>query len=261
MTRAIILAAGEGTRLRPYTLDRPKCLVPLAGRPLLDWQIDSLAAAGIDDITVVTGYRAHDIEALGHRTAHNERFDATNMVASLMCAKDRLDGADDVLIAYGDLVYEPRIVEAIASNEAPLAITVDRRWQQLWEIRMEDPLADAETLRLDDRGNVTELGRKPRSLEDIEGQYMGLIRVAAKFAQTFVGTYENLDPVGPYEGKDRDNMYMTSFLQHLIDEVTPVRAVVIEGGWLEVDTTEDLDTYEALRSRGDLDRYCRLVEA
>ena len=260
MTRAIILAAGQGTRLQPYTLDRPKCLVPLAGRPLLEWQVDSLRAAGIDDITVVTGYRADQIEALGHPTAHNDRYSATNMLASLMCDRGGLDGADDVIVAYGDLVYEPRVVEALVAADAPVAITVDRSWQRLWELRMEDPLADAETLRLDGDGNVVELGRKPESLDEIEGQYMGLIGLRADFVPQFVATYDGLDPAGPYEGRDRDNMYMTSFLQHLIDHVCAVTAVTVDGGWLEVDTTDDLDTYESLHEDGLLDRYCTLVE-
>ncbi len=259
MTRAIILAAGEGTRLRPHTLDRPKCLVPLAGRPLLEWQLAALRAAGIDDITVVTGYRADQIEAMGLPTAHNERFADTNMVASLMCARDRLDGGDDVVVCYGDLAYEPRLVTALTGAGAPLAITVDRSWQRLWELRMEDPLADAETLRIGPDGNVVELGRKPTSLDQIEGQYMGLIGVKAATAPRLVEVYDQLDPAGPYEGRDRDHMFMTSFLQHLIDHVLPVAAVLVDGGWLEVDTVEDLAVFDDLHARGLLDRYCALV--
>jgi choline kinase len=256
--RAIVLAAGEGTRLRPYTLDRPKCLVPLAGRPLLDWQADALRAAGVTDITVVTGYCADAIAALGYATVHNPNYQTTNMVVSLMCARALLDGADDVVVCYGDLLYEPRHIESLAASDAPVAITVDRQWRRLWDLRMEDPLRDAETLRLDATGNVVELGRKPRSYADIEGQYMGLIRISAGFAGQFVQAYDSLDPDGTYDGRDRDQMYMTAFLQLLIDRVTPVAAVLVDGGWLEVDTTQDLDTYEALRASGELDRYCVL---
>ena len=257
--RAIVLAAGEGTRLRPHTLDRPKCLVPLAGRPLLLWQAAALHRAGVDDVTVVTGYRADQIEALGFATVRNERFHETNMVASLMCARSVLDGTDDVVICYGDLVYEARHVEALGACPAPVATTVDRAWRNLWALRMDDPLEDAETLRMDDNGHVVELGGKPSSYDEIEGQYMGLIGVRAPFARKFVAAYDALDPAGPYDGRSRDDMYMTSFLQHLIDHVTPVAAVVVEGGWLEVDTTFDLETYESLYDAGELDRYCALA--
>ena len=178
--RAVILAAGEGTRLRPHTADRPKCLVPLGGRPLLDWQLDALRGAGIDDITVVTGYRAEMIASRGLVMRHNPEFATTNMVASLMCARDRFDGTDDVLIAYGDIVYEPRIVAAMQPPATPVAVAVDTEWRRLWELRMSDPLADAETLRIDAHGLITELGRVPDSYDDIEGQYIGLDRRARR---------------------------------------------------------------------------------
>jgi choline kinase len=256
--RAIVLAAGEGTRLRPLTLDRPKCLVELAGRPLLLWQIAALKAAGVEDVTVVTGYHADRIDALGLRTIHNERFSHTNMVVSLMAARALLDGTDDVLICYGDLAYEPRLIASLTASAARVATTIDRSWRRLWELRMADPLADAETLRLDADGHILELGRKPQGFQQIEGQYMGLIKVAAAIAPRLVAAWDALDPAGPYDGRERDRMFMTSFLQHLIDHVTPVTAVLVDGGWLEVDTLQDLETYEALHASGQLDQYCVL---
>lgn len=251
-TRAILLAAGQGTRLRPHTDDRPKCLVELLGRPLLDYQLATLTAAGIDDITIVTGYRADRIEALGRPTAHNPQFERTNMVASLMCARDRLDGTADALIAYTDIVYERRVVEALLATAAPFATTVDLSWKTLWTARQEDPLRDAETLKFGKGGTIRELGKKPTSLADIEGQYMGLIKLSAAFAPAVVAAYDALDPAGPYDGKDRDNMYMTSFLQRLIDDGRPLLGVPIRGGWLEVDTVDDLALYHRLHAQGEL---------
>ncbi len=258
--RGIILAAGEGTRLRPHTADRPKCLVPLGGRPLLDWQLRALRAAGIDDITIVTGYRVEMIEPLGIATRHNPAFATTNMVASLMCARDRFDGADDVLIAYGDIVYEPRIVTAMLEPVRPISVAVDMEWRALWELRMSDPLADAETLRIDAAGCITELGRVPNSYADIEGQYLGLIAVRADFAGELIGRYDILDPEGSYEGRTRDAMFMTVFLQLFIDGGTAVGSVPVRRGWIEVDTIEDLAVYEQLLADGRLDAHVVLRE-
>ncbi|MSV45647.1 MAG: NTP transferase domain-containing protein, partial [Actinobacteria bacterium] len=173
MTRAIILAAGEGNRLRPHTEDRPKALVPLAGKPLLEWQLEVLGRVGVSDITIATGYRADQLESYGTRRVHNPRFDSTNMVVSLIAAREQLLSGDDLLIAYGDIIYQPNIVKALLADEADVSITIDLGWQSLWAMRMEDPLEDAETLRLDDDGNVIELGNPPKSLDEIEGQYMG----------------------------------------------------------------------------------------
>lgn len=255
--RAIILAAGEGTRLRPYTEDRPKCLVELAGRPLLDWQIEALRSAGISDIVLVTGYHAEQVEAYGFPTRHNPRYAETNMVASLMCAREELRGDTDVLIAYADILYQAEIVEALIASKAELATTIDLDWRKLWERRMADPLKDAETLKLDADGRILELGKKPTSLDEIQGQYMGLTRVGAKLAPELVQTYEKL----AREALDRakfDKMYMTDFLQYLGDHVSPLMAVPVHGGWVEVDSREDLELYAALYGKGELDALVKL---
>lgn len=257
--RAIILAAGEGTRLQPYTVDRPKCLVELAGKPLLAHQIASLESAGVTDITIVTGYRAAQIADWGYRTRHNPDYASSNMVASLMCAADVLEGSDDVLIAYADIVYETRILEALCACPAAIATTVDLAWLPLWKLRSEDPLSDAETLKLDAVGNILELGQKTDSYDDIEGQYMGLIKVRADKAQELVATYQQLDPHRLYDGKDRLNLYMTSFLQYLIDHGQSICAVLVNGGWLEVDSASDLELFNRMYDDGSLDEYWHMT--
>ncbi|HWO26746.1 MAG TPA: phosphocholine cytidylyltransferase family protein [Kofleriaceae bacterium] len=161
-TTALILAAGRGSRLRPHTDHVPKCLVELAGQSLLARQWQALRHAGIDDIHVITGYRAADIEALGYPTVHNPSFATTNMVATLFCARERMADTADLLIVYGDLVFEPRIVRALLAEDAPLSTTIDRSWHRYWSLRMEDPLADAETLRLSADGHIMELGGSAR---------------------------------------------------------------------------------------------------
>lgn len=253
--RAIILAAGQGTRLRPYTDDRPKCLVELAGRPLLQHQASVLSSEGITDITVVTGYQAGKIRALGFATAHNPDYESTNMVASLMCAAGLLKGDKEVLICYGDIVYGPKIVRALADCPAPFATTVDRDWLRLWRARSQDPLKDAETMRLNPDGTIRELGKRPRTLEEIEGQYMGLIRVSAGFAGRLTGIYGRMDRAAAYDGKTFPQMFMTSFLQYLIDKGNPLTAVPVDGGWLEVDTVEDLELFNRLDREGRLGEF------
>lgn len=257
--RSIVLGAGEGNRLRPYTDVRPKCMVPFLGTSMLQRSIDAHAALGLKNPTVVTGYRSDVIDALGIPTRHNPDYARTNMVASLMAARDLLDGGDDVLILYGDIIYEQRLLGALLRCDAPASMIVNTRWLELWRERMDDPLQDAETLRIDAGGNITDLGKKPKSIEDVQGQYTGMMRFSGEVAAKLPSIYEALDPAGPYDGKDRDNMYMTSFLQHLIDEHCPIKAINVDGGWLEIDTVEDLERYEALDESGDLARHCTLA--
>ena len=255
MVRAVILAAGQGTRLRPHTDDRPKCLVELAGMTLLERQLAVLRAVGVAEVSIVTGFRADAVRAIGLPTYHNSDFATTNMVASLFCADAVLRGIDDVIVAYGDIVYEPRVLQGLLAADAPIAVTVDLAWRRYWERRFDDPLSDAETLRMDAAGRILEIGKKPDSYEDIQGQYVGLIKVRAEYLEAFRTAHERLDRGRILDGKHFRSMYMTTFLQHLIDSGWDVRAAPTESGWLEVDTTRDLALYEDLARQAQIARF------
>jgi len=242
--KAIVLAAGQGTRLRPLTDNRPKCLVEVAGQSILARAIASLETAGIDDIAVVTGYRADLIRAIGRPTAHNPDFATTNMVHSLMCAREEMTD-EDVLIVYGDILFHPRLVTALMADPAPIGLAVNTAWRALWEERMDDPLSDVETLKRDERGHVLELGKKPTSYDDIQGQFTGLIHIRAEAMARVLEFYDSLDRDAEFDGKDFRNMYMTSLLQAIIDGLMPVKAVLVDGGWMEVDEPEDIGVAEA----------------
>ena len=240
--RAIILAAGQGTRLRPLTQDKPQCLVPFRDKPIIEHIITTLQNCGIQDINLVTGYLAEKLDYLGLRTFHNERFACTNMVHSLFCAKQLLD--DDVIISYGDIVYAPRILESLLNSTSDIAVLVDQDWLELWKLRMPDPLTDAETLKVDEDDNIIELGEKPSGYCDIQGQYVGLIKLSAAAAVEICQHYAAMDRSIRYNGQDFDNMYMTSFIQSVINELMPVSGVFVSGGWIEIDTVEDLRQYD-----------------
>lgn len=252
--RAIILAAGTGSRLRPLTDTRPKCLIPLLGRPLLDRQLDVLRGAGVDDIYLVGGYLEQMLAREGVRKFINTDYERTNMVYSLMRARALFDGSADILVCYGDIVYEPRVLQAVLNGGHSVSVAVDRGWLDLWKVRMEDPLADAETLKIATSGRISELGRKPRGLTDIQGQYIGLLKIGKGTQLRILDIYDGLDPDGLYDGRDRANMFMTSFVQLMIDRGLDVGPAWVDHGWLEVDSLDDLRAYEALDARGELVR-------
>lgn len=258
MTQVVILAAGEGTRLRPLTETRPKCMVPLAGRALLERQMETLRRVGLHDIHIVTGYLAAQLDQQGVPTYLNARYATTNMVESLLCARDLFDGRGDVLIAYGDIVYRQQNLVQLIEEKEEIALMVDLNWRDLWEQRFDNPLDDAESLRLDEHGYILEVGKKADSYDAVQGQYTGLIKVRRDKCLEFTRFYDGLDRSKEYDGKDFDNMYMTSFLQLLIDAGWRVKAVPVYGGWLEVDSVEDLAVYEALSERGELQRFFEL---
>lgn len=241
---AIILVAGQGTRLRPLTDDVPKCLVPFRNKPILEHALEALRSVGIERITLVTGYRGDLLERYGLETVKNSDFATTNMVHSLFCAESKMKG--DLLVVYGDIVFHPRLVRALVEDPAEIGVLVDRKWRDLWRLRMENPLDDAETLKVGKNGDLRELGKKPGSYDDIEGQYVGLLKFAGAGLRLMKEHYEALDRSASYDGKDFRNMYMTTFLQTLIDAGGRVRPVYVDGGWLEIDSRQDLEAYKNL---------------
>ena len=256
----IILAAGQGTRLRPYTDKQPKCMVPLGGKPLLHWQLEALSDCGVkaDSIVIVAGYEAEGIEAPGTSRVLNPRYTSTNMVETLFCARDYMVQGEDLLICYGDIVYEPRVMRVLLGSISPVSLVADSSWRKLWQLRMTDPLDDAETFKMDVNGAIHELGKVPTSYDEVEAQYMGLIRVRGDHVDKFIRFYENMDRSKIYDGKDFDNMYMTSFLQQLIDHEWHIQSCLVNNGWLEIDTAAELELYQQLHESGELKSYCYL---
>jgi choline kinase len=214
--------------------------VELAGKPLLNHQLEVLCAAGVDDIHVVAGYCADQLDRPEFIRHINERYIETNMVSTLFAAQSVMTGESDLITSYGDIVYEQRVLAALQAVDAPIGLAVDREWRRYWAARMDDPLADAETLKLTDGNRVVELGKKPKSYADIQGQYIGLIKIRADYVARLPKMWRAMDRNVTYDGKNYDNMYMTSFIQHLIDSGWEVRAALIDNGWAEVDCQEDL---------------------
>jgi choline kinase len=241
-TRAIVLAAGRGSRLGNLTEALPKCLLPVSGRPLLEWQMDALRSAGVTMIGVVRGYRAGDVNARGVTFFDNPRWSESNMVRSLMCAADWLR-AEPCIISYADIVYSRGVVEALNAADGDLVITYDVNWLDLWSRRFDDPLSDAETFVADASGQLVEIGGKAKSLADIRGQYMGLL----KFSPSGWATIE--DHLATKSPAEIDRLDMTSLLRQLLAKGVRIAAAPVTEPWFEIDSARDLAVCEAHLSK------------
>jgi phosphoenolpyruvate phosphomutase len=120
---AVVLAASRGKGLEAVTTDRPKVMLPIAGKPLLRWLVDAFKKQGVNDITVVGGYRADAIDTSGIKLVVNDQHETTGELASLACALDRLQG--DTVISYGDLLFRSYIVRDLVESEAAFSVVVD----------------------------------------------------------------------------------------------------------------------------------------
>lgn len=241
--KAIILAAGRGSRMKKATDEVPKCLVPVRGKPLLDWQIEALRQAGIDEIAIVTGYKRECLQGRGLVEFHNPRWETTNMVASLAIAEEWLR-SEPCIISYSDIFYQPEAVTSLMECRAPLAVTYSVNWLALWEARFGDPLLDAETFRMNADGTLAQIGLKPRSLDEIEGQYMGLLRIEPT-GWAVIQEIRNRLPA-----QERDSLHMTGTLQKVIEQHSlPIAAVPYSLDWGEVDNEADARFYNATKNK------------
>jgi choline kinase len=233
--KAIILAAGRGSRMGLLTHEQPKCRTVFHGKSLIEWQLEALRGAGINQIAIVRGYLAETFD-FDVTYFTNERWISTNMVMSLAMAADWLR-SDECLVSYSDIVYSADAVKRLMSSDGDIAITYDPDWLNLWQLRFEDPLSDAETFRLlDDK--VVEIGNRAQSLAEIQGQFMGLLKFSP----------EGWDRVESFLSESspdiRDKMDMTRLLQNMIQKNVNVIAKPIGDLWFEVDSEEDLLKYE-----------------
>lgn len=234
---AIILAAGRGSRMKNLTEERPKCLVELRGKTLLDWQLTALRAAGISEIAIVTGYKRELLADRGLVEFHNPRWAETNMVSSLACAEEWLR-AGQCIVSYSDIFYGAAAVRSLMQCPAPLAVTYDPNWLELWTQRFGDPLLDAETFRLTPEHTLAEIGNKPKSVDEVQGQYMGLLRFTPE------GWGEVMRIRSDLTQEQRDKMHMTGTLQKIVEaRRLPILAVPYTGEWGEVDSQTDLEHY------------------
>lgn len=247
MMKAIILAAGRGSRLEGITDDRPKCLSMVGNRTMLESQLSVLKAGGVDEIIIVTGYKGHMLESFGCRTVHNLLWEETNMVISLLCASEEFSGGS--IVSYSDIIYSNDVVSRLTKQPEDIVVVYDRDWKKLWELRFENPLQDVESFVIGSDGRIRDIGRKVQSLEDVQGQYTGLMRFS-KEAFRWIRDFTDKQPEEVLHKMD-----MTTMLHSLIKEAYPVYGMAIDGGWCEIDTETDLALANKLYAEGQLD-FC-----
>ncbi|MEC7641582.1 MAG: phosphocholine cytidylyltransferase family protein [Nitrospinota bacterium] len=256
--KAIILAAGEGSRLRPLTDSTPKCLVELAGKPLLDWQTHALRQCGIHNIIVVRGYLARKIDRPDLRFYDNRDYATTNMVASLWCAAREF--TEDIVVCYADIIFNNDILEPLVKSPSEISVVVDLDWEAYWKERFDDPLADAESLKMDSHGKITSIGQKTQTLAEIEGQYIGLMKFTTAGLEKINASYQQAVATsvqgGQAWGQSRPvaKAYMTDLLQGLILEGALLQAVKVSGGWLEIDSLADYTLAKKYLQNGHIQR-------
>ena len=239
--KAIILAAGMGTRLRPLTEDRPKCMLEFGGKTLLQRQLEVYRACGVTDISIVRGYKKEKINYKNIKYYENTDYESNNILNSIFYAEDEIN--DHVIISYSDILFESAIVERLLQSENDISIVVDIDWRGYYVGRKDHPLEEAESVIFDADNNVVSIGKLQADKHDVHGEFIGMMKLTPRGAEVFKRHFHRAKLV--FSGKPFqraaifEKAYLTDMIQEMSDLGVPVHCVIIERGWKEIDTVED----------------------
>jgi choline kinase len=253
--RAIIIGAGRGSRLQHRTREIPKTLVEVMGRPMLDWILDALAAGGFQrkDIVFISGYAEEVVRARYPEFTYvrNSDWEHNNILASLLCARDYL--SDGFLSTYADIVYEPGVVERLLAAPEEIVLGCDTAYRRRYVGRTQHPETDAEKLSAEGR-RVTALSRTIPS-EQAQGEFIGVMKLTAEGARTFTRGFdqarERHQGKSYREGRSFERAYLIDLLAELLETGTPMFRENTAGGYMEIDTLQDLSMAESWWSTWD----------
>ena len=247
--RAIIIGAGRGSRLGRNTDEIPKTLVPVMGRPMLDWILEALASAGFarKDIVFVCGY-AEDIVRARYPEltfVKNEDWANNNILLSLLCAREHL--SEGFVSTYADIVYDGAIVQQLVASVADICLGCDTAWRRRYVGRTEHPETDAEKLRADG-ARVLEISRTIAS-EAADGEFIGVMKLTSDGARVFVDAFDRAQKSyggGIFrEGRSFQKAYLLDLLQEMLEAGAVMQRENTAGGYMEIDTGQDLAMAEA----------------
>lgn len=237
VTRGIVLAAGRGaTDLGDLVKDKPKTMVPIAGKPILAHILDAYRSANVRDLVVVRGYAKEAVNLPGASYVDNDAFATTGEVASLAAAKASLEGCA-CLVSYGDVVFKKHVLDELLDAEGDFVIAVDslpaqdsgNRRRADWAICSEPH--SRKTL----FGNVTlkDMTSAPDT-QGITGEWQGILKTSAAGGKVLAETLAKLAP------EELAKLSMPDLLRRLVKDGKTVRVVYSRGGWLDVNTVADV---------------------
>ncbi len=234
--KAIILSAGQGSRLGHLTIDRPKCLIEFGGRTLLDRQLDTLEANGVHEAVVVTGFHDDLVEdAIARRsggpmvtTVYNPFFKVADNTGSLYMARRHLTG--DCLVWNGDtLVSNALMAKVVANTQTGICVTVDRK----------DSYDDDDMKVVEAGGRLEQIGK--RISKDVNAESIGLLAFRSGGAKRFASAIE-----GAMRTPEGTTIWYLRVIHHLAQSADVWTLDISGDEWAEVDFPEDVEGAQAL---------------
>lgn len=235
---AIVLAASRGQGMDALTRERPKVMLPVAGVPVLRLQVDKFKTQGINDISVVAGYRHDAIDVQGAEILVNDDWETTGELASLACAEDKFSA--DTVIIYGDLLFRSYLLHNLLDWDAELLVVIDSSPLNEVKGNVHDVAwCSAPDNRAMYQQKVTlervcagedSLGREP------DGRWIGMLRMAGKGAEYLRSALDTLQ-----QREDFTRLGLPDLLNQLVADGHAPQVQYINGHWMDINDLDDLE--------------------
>ena len=240
-TKALIVAAGLGSRLKGHTENTPKCMLDFGGKTLLQRQLFSYKKNGVDDISLIRGYKKNKINYKGIRYFDNDDYKDNNILNSIFYGEEAING--NIIISYSDILFEPFIVKRAMESDHDISVIVDVDWRDYYINRKDHPLSEAENVIFNSNNEVVKIGKIASEKEEVHGEFIGMIKLNQRGCKIFKENFHRVKKLywnKPFQrAKIFQKAYLTDMIQELVDIGVKVHCVVIKRGWKEIDTVED----------------------
>ena len=240
--KAIIIAAGIGSRLGDLTKDLPKPLIDVNGKSNIERQINSYRKHGINEIIIITGYQNQKFNLKNVKYVYNPDYAQVEQAFSLLSARKQLD--DDIIISFGDIIFEDKILEQILDTKNNIVIGVDHNWKKSYEKRIDNSSTMSDFIAIKN-GKIVKLFRKSTEFHEgnIVAEFSGLFKLSFEATKELIQTYENLETIHSGKFHYADSLKkakIIDLLQELFENGVEMEAIHLEGKWCEIDTPQDL---------------------
>ena len=240
-SKALIIAAGLGSRLKKHTENIPKCMLDFGGKTLLQRQLDSYKKCGIRDISLIRGYKKEKINYKGIKYFENLDYKNNNILNSIFYAEKAING--NIIISYSDILFDSSVVQRTLDSDHDISVTVDIDWRGYYVGRKDHPISEAENVIFNSNNEVKKIGKINTGNDEVHGEFIGMIKLSNRGTEIFKEHFHRLKKIywnKPFQrAKIFQKAYLTDFIQELVDIGIKVHCVIIESGWKEIDTVED----------------------
>ena len=239
--KALIIAAGLGSRLKKHTENLPKCMLDFGGKTLLQRQLESYKQNRIKDISLVRGYKKEKINYKDIKYFENKDYKNNNILNSIFYAEKVING--NIIISYSDILFDKSVVERTLKSDHDISVVVDIDWRGYYVGRKDHPISEAENVIFNSNNEVEKIGKINTGNQEVHGEFIGMIKLSNRGTEIFKEHFHRLKKIywnKPFQrAKIFQKAYLTDFLQELVDIGIKVHCVIIESGWKEIDTVED----------------------